>query len=309
MTCIMKKRRDVMILNVSGRTDIVAFYEKWFMKRYQEGFVDVRNPFYPDLIHRIYFNEVDAILFCTKNPLPILPDINKIHHPILFHITLTPYHKEIEPNVISKAKIIEGIKQLSKYISKENIIIRYDPIFINKKYTISYHKKAFDHLCSLLDGYTETIIVSFIDLYKNVKRNAHILNLEEFTESDYKEIGISFSESARKHGMTVQTCSEEHNLTEYGFRKGDCISHDKAYQLTKKSYKTWKARKSKHCHCVEMTDIGYYNSCNHMCRYCYANFDEAKVKENISRHDPNASLLIGHIKESDAIKERKKNNT
>lgn len=33
-----------MILNVSGRTDIVAFYTKWFMKRMQEGFVDVRNP-------------------------------------------------------------------------------------------------------------------------------------------------------------------------------------------------------------------------------------------------------------------------
>lgn len=27
-----------MILNVSGRTDIVAFYTSWFMNRYHEGF-------------------------------------------------------------------------------------------------------------------------------------------------------------------------------------------------------------------------------------------------------------------------------
>ena len=52
-----------MILNVSGRTDIVAFYTEWFMKRYREGFVDVRNPFNPKMISRIDFNFVDAIFF------------------------------------------------------------------------------------------------------------------------------------------------------------------------------------------------------------------------------------------------------
>lgn len=62
-----------MILNVSGRTDIVAFYTPWFINRYKEGFVDVRNPIYPKLVSRIYFNDVDLIVFCTKNPHPILP--------------------------------------------------------------------------------------------------------------------------------------------------------------------------------------------------------------------------------------------
>ena len=58
-----------MILNVSGRTDIVAFYTPWFINRLKEGFVDVRNPFNPKLISRINFDDVDAIMFCTKNPL------------------------------------------------------------------------------------------------------------------------------------------------------------------------------------------------------------------------------------------------
>lgn len=43
-----------MILFVSGRTDIVAFYTPWFINRYKEGYVDVRNPFYPSLVSRIY---------------------------------------------------------------------------------------------------------------------------------------------------------------------------------------------------------------------------------------------------------------
>ena len=62
-----------MILNVSGRTNIVAFYTKLFINRYKEGFVDVRTPFYPISISRIYFNDVDLIVFCTKNPRPIIP--------------------------------------------------------------------------------------------------------------------------------------------------------------------------------------------------------------------------------------------
>ncbi len=95
-----------MILNVSGRTDIVAFYSDWFMDRYRKGFVDVRNPFNPKLISRINFSSVDAILFCTKNPEPIIKYLKEIKKPIIFQITLTPYHKDIEPNVLDKERII-----------------------------------------------------------------------------------------------------------------------------------------------------------------------------------------------------------
>ena len=52
-----------MILFVSGRTDIVAFYTPWFINRYKEGYVDVRNPFYPSLVSRIYFDDVDLLYF------------------------------------------------------------------------------------------------------------------------------------------------------------------------------------------------------------------------------------------------------
>ena len=123
-----------MILFVSGRTDIVAFYTEWFMKKIEEGFVMVRNPFNPKLVSKIDFNNVDMIMFCTKNPLPIIPYLNKINKPILFHVTLTPYKKDIEPNVIDKTKIIEGIKEISQIIGINNIVVRYDPIFLSDKY-------------------------------------------------------------------------------------------------------------------------------------------------------------------------------
>ena len=294
-----------MILNVSGRTDIVAFYSEWFMNRYKEGYVDVRNPFNPKLVSRIYFRDVDAIMFCTKNPIPILDRIQEIDKPILFHVTLTPYKRDIEPNVIAKDKIIEAIKKLSSMIGKDNVVVRYDPVFISDEYSLEYHVKAFDRVCSLLDGYVSKILISFIDNYKNVRKNGRIINYREFTENDYMVIGKSFSKSAHEHNMIVHTCFEDRNLVEYGFEKGECLSHELAYKLTGKVYKKeWSARKEKKCHCVQMVDIGVYNSCKHFCKYCYANYDEKLVNKNFMEHDPNSSLLIGKLEKDDIIKER-----
>ena len=293
-----------MIINVSGRTDIVAFYTEWFMNRYKEGFVDVRNPFNPKMVSRIKFENVDAILFCTKNPIPILEHLKEIDRPILFHVTLTSYKQDIEPNVPNKSDIIKAIKKLSDIIGIDNLYIRYDPIFLSDKYNIEYHKKAFDKMCSLLEGYVKQIIVSFIDYYKNVRKNEKILKFKEFTENDYKEIGINFSNSAKNYGMTVQTCFEDRNLSEYGFKVGECISHELAYKLTGKTYKNWTARKELKCNCVQMVDIGVYNSCKHFCKYCYANYDERQVNNNFVNHNPNSSLLIGELEYDDIIKER-----
>lgn len=293
-----------MILNVSGRCDIVAFYTDWFMKRIEEGYVDVRNPFYPKQVSRIYFEDVEGIVFCTKNPIPIVEKIEKIKKPILFHVTLTPYKKDIEPNVPDKEKVMEAVKQISKIIGSENIYIRYDPILLNDNYSLAYHMKAFERVCSLLEGYVKHIIISFVDDYKNVRNNRRELNLHEFTKEDYQQIGKNFSKSAKNHGMTVQTCFEKENLVEYGFLKRDCVDADLAFRLTgKTNFKKWKARG---CNCIEMVDIGVYNSCSHFCKYCYANYDEKKVKDNIKMHDKNSSLLIGRLESDDIIKVRRK---
>ena len=293
-----------MILNVSGRCDIVAFYTKWFMNRYKEGYVDVRNPFYPKMVSRIYFDDVDAIVFCTKNPIPIVNELSKIDKPIIFQVTITPYKKDIEPNVPDKKKIIEALKKISNIIGNEYVYVRYDPIFINDKYTVDYHIKAFDKLCSELDGYISHIIISFMDDYKNVRKNEDFIKAKILTDDYYRKIGINFSSSAKMHNITVQTCCEDKNLVEYGFIKRDCIDFNLAFHLTGKTkFTKWKER---NCSCVELVDIGYYNSCSHFCKYCYANFDEASVKNNVIKHNPNSSLLIGKLDSNDTIKIRKK---
>ncbi len=296
-----------MILNVSGRTDIVAFYTDWFMNRIKEGFFDVRNPFNKKLVSRIYYDSVDAILFCTKNPIPIVDKLKYINKPILFHVTITPYKKDIEPNIPNKKDIINAVKEISKIVGIDNLYIRYDPLFLSDKYNIDYHIKAFNKLCKLLNGYVKHIIISFIDDYKNVRKNKNIINYRKFSKHDYKTLGTNFSKIAKENNMTVQTCFEDENLVEYGFIKGECLSHELAFKLTgKTNFKTWTARKEKKCKCVEMVDIGVYNTCKHFCKYCYANFLEDIVNINYKNHDKNSSLLIGKLEKDDIIKVRKK---
>lgn len=295
-----------MILFASGRTDIPAFYCNWFINRVKDGFVDVRNPFNPKLISRISFSDVDLILFCSKNPLPMIDKLEMLKIPVLFHVTITPYGKEIEPNIPDKNLIIEGVKKLSLVLGEDNVVVRYDPIFLSDKYDINYHIRAFDKLCKRLNGYVNKIIVSFMDEYKNVRKNRDILKYRAFTKEDYKRIGETFSKSAHDNEMSVQTCFEDNDLTQYGFVKGECLSHELAYILTGKKFKSSNVRKEKKCECVQMVDIGDYNSCMHMCKYCYANYDEKMVSTNFKMHDDNSSLLIGTIQSDDVIKVRKK---
>lgn len=295
-----------MILFASGRTDIPAFYSNWFINRVEAGFVDVRNPFNQKLVSRIYFSDVDLIMFCSKNPLPMINKLDILKVPVLFHVTITPYGKDVEPNIPDKRLIIEGVKKLSLVLGIDNVVVRYDPIFLSDKYNVDYHIKAFDKLCKNLNGYVNKIIVSFMDEYKNVRSNKNILKYRAFTREDYKKIGEAFSKSAMDNGMSVQTCFEDEDLTEYGFVKGECLSHELVYILTGKKFKSSNVRKEKKCECVQMVDIGDYNSCMHMCKYCYANYDEKAVSNNFERHDDNSSLLIGSIQRDDVIKVRKK---
>lgn len=288
---------------MSGRTDVCAFYSEWFFNRLRAGWFDVRNPFNPKMVSRIYLDNVDAFLFCTKNPLPMIDRLNEIKKPMLFHVTVTGYHEDIEPGVIYKKKLWEGLKTISDKIGKDNLYIRYDPILINERYTVDYHVRAFEQLARKAAPIAGHIVISFLDDCKNVRNNVRKVSMRRPSAEEQEALGKAFSEIAKKYGLDVFACNERNMMEKYGFSSKACFSQTKAFLLTGKALGKWKARD---CGCVEMADIGEYCSCPHFCKYCYANFDESLVAEKMRAHDPNSSLLTGYLSSDDVIKVRTK---
>lgn len=305
-----------MVLFVSGRTDILTYYPKWFINRVKEGYIDTRNPYNPKLVSRIYFDMVDIIMFCTKNPTPFLPYLDELDEllknvPLIFHITITPYKEDIEPKIAKEKKeIIKAVKYLASRYGKDRIFIRFDPILKSKEYPITYHIKAFKKLASEIKGSADNVVISFIDLYKNVlKNNEKYLHLEGFLKEDYKLIGEEFYKIAKENKLNIFTCGEKEDLTEYGFSKGSCLTKEFASSLMNELNKSAKFKRRTHrenenCNCVQTVDIGAYNSCLSLCKYCYANFNEEEVKNNYLKHSDDSSLVVGELMDDDVIKER-----
>ena len=69
-----------MIVTVSRRTDIPAFYSEWFFNRIRQGYVYIRNPFNYNQISKVVIgpDNVDCIVFWTKNPKQLMNKLTEI---------------------------------------------------------------------------------------------------------------------------------------------------------------------------------------------------------------------------------------
>ena len=298
-----------MILSVSRRTDIPAFYTEWFFNRLKEGYALVRNPMSYHQVSRINLSPdvIDCIVFWTKNPAKMLDKLNLLKdYNYYFQITVNPYDRQIERNVPDKEQVVESFVKLSQLIGKKRTVWRYDPIFFTNRFDLEYHSKSFNKLASKLKGHTERCIISFIDVYKKSERNIKQLNLAAVSERQMIETGKVFSEIAARYGMKVATCSEYIDLSPFGIEHAKCIDDRLISEITGESIIVKKDKNQRNvCGCVQSIDIGAYNTCHHGCIYCYANFSGNSVDNNVLKHDPKSPMLIGSVEPDDIIRERK----
>ena len=297
-----------MIISAGMRTDIPAFFSDWFYNRIREGFVCVRNPYYPEQVtrYRLTPDVVDCINFCTKNPQPMEAHLDEIATFRQFwSVTITPYDRDIEPYVPDKAKVIASFQRISAKIGAHAMSWRYDPIFISDKYNVDFHIQSFEKMAAQLTGYTHQCVISFIDLYIKTRRN--FLQAREVSKSDQLLLGEAFAEIGQKYNIQIRSCCEGTALASFGIDTSGCLTQPVLERALGESLLIPKSKKSQRpeCNCLLGSDIGAYNTCAHGCIYCYANFNQELVRRNLALHDPCSPFLIGNAREGDILKEAK----
>lgn len=288
-----------MIISASRRTDIPTYYSEWFMNRIREEYVVVQNPIYQNMLYKksLAPNDVDCIVFWTKNSKPIFKYIDEISekYKFYFQYTITPYGKDVEINIPDKYKnIIPEFQKLSDKIGSEKVIWRYDPIILSNTYNLNFHKESFEKMCSELKGYTNKCVISFVDLYKNTKSNTKCLNLLPISNNDMEEIAKWFSDIADKNNITIETCCEDIDFEKYNIHHGHCIDIDLIEKITGETLKIKKDKNQRlSCGCAASIDIGVYNTCKNGCKYCYANYNDNVVYNRY--YDVKSPLLCGKV--------------
>lgn len=299
-----------MIISASRRTDIPAWYGEWFMERIREGFVCVENPFNLRQISRIPLTPevVDCIVFWSKNPGPMIPLLDELKgYEFYFQFTLTGYGRDIEPGLPDKRRVLIPVFQkLSEKIGCERVIWRYDPILINGRYSLEYHRKAFGEIAGCLRGYTKRVVISFLDSYRKIEKNLEKQGVLWPSEEEMAGLAAEIAGMARENQMEIVSCGEKMDLQPWGIGHGSCVDKGWIERLTGCRLEGGKDKNQRaECGCMESIDIGGYDTCRTGCIYCYANQNRDMVRKKAGNYRVGSEVLCRSIGREDVVTDRK----
>lgn len=299
-----------IIISASRSTDIPAFYADWFLERLKAGYSVWVNPFNQER-YRVLFNDTRMIVFWSKNPKPMLERLDEVESlgfkQYYFQFTLNDYVTEgLEPNVPPVAERIDTFRHLARRIGKERVIWRFDPLLLSNYLTVDVLLEKIASIGHELQGATEKLVFSFADIqaYRKVGKNLSGTNCREFSSEEKIEFAKGLRDVNLSLGLEMATCAEDIDLSEYGIKHNKCVDDDLMVRLFHDDAKLmdfigaeydmidgWTIKKSrkdkgqrKACGCIVSKDIGMYNTCPHLCRYCYANSSDNVVRRNYQKY-------------------------
>ena len=293
-----------MIISASRRTDIPCYYSEWMLNRLKQGRVLLSNPWNANRLGSVVLSpqNVDCIVFWTKNPEPMLArltEIDQMGYRYYFSFTITAYGKDIEPNLPEKRESIECFKRLSDRLEPDRVDWRFDPILKDPRYPPEMVYEHFADLCGALHEHTERCIVSFANDYSRSRQ------VTPFSAEDMLTIAKQVSKIAEEYHLPLFSCSEEIELGSLGIQHSCCIDQGKiekiiGSRITAKKDPGQRAA----CGCIESVDIGAYDTCCNGCSYCYAVRNEKLARKKRLRHNPDHELLTGEAKGTELITDR-----
>jgi hypothetical protein len=290
-----------MIVSASYRTDIPAFYGRWFMRRLDAGFCRVTNPYGgPAFEVPLAREAVDGFVFWTRNAGAFMGPLHEVRrrgYPFTVQFTLTGYPKALESSVIEAARAIEQVRALAAAFGPKTVVWRYDPISATTLTPLEWHAENFARLASALEGATDEVVVSFVQVYRKTRRNldaaarAHRFAWSEPAEAAKRALVSALIPIAARHGMTLALCTQPQYRVD-GARDARCIDAARLSAVAGHPIAARTRGNRAGCLCAESRDIGAYDSCPHGCVYCYAVGARAAARRRHRTHDAESEYLI-----------------
>jgi hypothetical protein len=294
-----------MIISASRRTDIPAFYARWFINRIRAGYCTVPNPFNAHQVSRVDLSPgaVDAIVFWTRNPRPLFPYLDELHkggYRFYFQYTLMDNPSYLDPRMVGLEASLHTFRELVKRTDPKRVVLRYDPIVFSNQTDTAFHKVTFQYIADALCGYTKRVVISIMDKYARITPRLQALAQMGICLVPDQQIAQQIVllvpwmvRSAEINHMEIFSCAEECDLSPFGVHTGSCIDSRLIQQLFEVNLSAGKdTNQRKGCGCTISKDIGSYDSCLFQCTYCYATTSFPLAQTRHARHDPDGEKLI-----------------
>lgn len=232
--------------------------------------------------------------------------------------------ENLEPGVPPLAERIDTFKRLVDKLGKGHVVWRFDPLVLADNISIEDILAKIENIGDQLYGYTEKLVFSYADIwsYRKVKANLendHV-SYHELQQQDMVEFARGLSDLNKKWGYELATCGERIDLSTYGIQHNHCIDYDlivrfahddkvlmdfigaqiktrkkdifgeyepltaNVIELPDSRYAVKDSGQREFCGCMRSKDIGEYNTCIHMCKYCYANATRQTAAKNYRMH-------------------------
>lgn len=283
------------VISASRRTDIPAFYSKWFIDKVRKGFCKVANPYNPSQIKEVSLRpeHVAAVVFWTRDARPIRPFLGELDEMGLnyyFLYTITGYPRSFEPGLPSPEESIDDFLALGDSIGPEKVVWRYDPVIISSELHTDFHVHNFGRLAHRLSTGTKNVIITFVRMYRHIVAGLEAKGSEHLSLHELRALEGRFQTIASEAGIEVKRCGKRDSFTTAA--EGKCIDE----KLLKRLFGLELSPKKdpgqpEECSCIRSIDIGRYGSCLHRCMYCYASRSFSNAARNYMEHDYEEEML------------------
>jgi DNA repair photolyase len=292
-----------VIVSASRRTDIPALYSPWFFERLRAGHLKWTNPF-SGTPQYVSFARTRAVVFWTKNPRPILPLLAELERRGIgyyFQFTLNDYEVEsLEPGVPPVAERIATFRELSQAIGKERVVWRYDPLLLADGLDVDRLVERVVQVGERVHPFAEKLVFAFADIERYAKVRSRLRRFDagcrELTPDEMRSFAEKLADAASGWGIQIATCAEAIDLAHCGIGRNKCIDDSLLARLfghdpelmrflghEERRHRLKDTGQRRECGCIVSKDIGTYDTCLHLCRYCYANSSKTSIRSDQSR--------------------------